>query len=64
MITWAATKGYIDGLEENDVRPKIDGFLSYIRNNKIKVANEINSKKELTDVIKDTIDNECKEYFK
>jgi len=64
MITWSATNGYLDILDENDVREKISGLLSYIRNNKTKLVSAINEKKELTDEIKGLVDSACKEFFK
>ena len=63
LIAWGATNGYLDNLEENEVRNKLSSLLSHIKNNMSNVASEISKKKELTDEIKVLIDNACKEFF-
>ena len=63
LIAWGSTNGYLDNLEENEVRNKLSSLLSHIKNNMSNVASEISKKKELTDEIKVLIDNACKEFF-
>jgi len=63
LIAWGSTNGYLDNLEENEVRNKLSNLLSHIKNNMSNVASEISKKKELTDEIKVLIDNACKEFF-
>ena len=63
VVTWAATNGFLDNTEENQVRIKLEELVSYIQDNMSKLAKEILEKKELTDEIKIEIEKACKQVF-
>ena len=63
VIIWAATKGYLDKLNEKDVTHKIAQLLVKVEVDNKDLTKMIMEKKELSDEIKEGLDKAVKSFF-
>ena len=63
VVIWAATKGYLDVVDEKEVVSKIGKLVAYFQSTKADLVKEINDTKALTDEIAAKIDSGMKEFF-
>ena len=63
VIIWAVTNGHFDSIAENDVVLKIKQLLAHTEGNMSNLITMIMDKKELTDEIKQGLDDVMKDFF-
>jgi len=64
FVIYAATKGYLDPIPEEEVTGKIEALLSTIETGNKKVIDDITEKKELTEDIEKMIKDTLDKFFK
>jgi len=63
VVIWAATKGYLDDVDNNEVVHKVEQVVSYFQSNKKDLIKEINEGKVLTDQIAEQLEAGMKDFF-
>lgn len=63
MVLSAATGGYLDGIEADEVQAKLKQFLTKMEVNEKELIKQIMDEKKLTDEIKDSITKALKAFF-
>ncbi len=62
-VIWAATKGYLDDVDEKEVVSKIEQLVTYFQSTKKDLVKEINDTKVLSDDISAKIEAGMKDFF-
>ena len=63
VVIWAATKGYLDDVDEKEVVEKIEKLVTFFQSTKKDLAKEINDTKVLNDDIAAKIETGMKDFF-
>ncbi len=63
VVIWAATKGYLDEIEESAVVAKLQTLLSHFEASKQDIIKDIMDRKELTTEIQDNLDKTLELFF-